>query len=104
MWFALKSVFYRMNKSPGFFSMVGSDFIIDRDLNIYLIEFSKTPAVHKSRTGDFTERFSDMIAEAVDIQLEINQRQQKGESFAPGNSFQLSTPSLWQSCRPDINN
>ena len=102
MWFAFKSSLYRQNRCSGFFSMVGADFIIDSELNIFLIEFSKTPAVHKSKTGDFTERFLDMISECVSIQLEISQRQQQGESFAPGTSthLTLTTPHQWQSCRP----
>ena len=102
MWFAFKSALHRMNKTPGFFSMVGADFIIDANLNIHLIEFSKTPAVHKSKTGDFTERFTDMIAESVEIQLEIHRRQQAGESFAPGQPARLQSPKMWQHCRPDL--
>lgn len=102
MWFAFKSALHRMNKTSGFYSMVGADFIVDSELNIQLIEFSKTPAVHKSKTGNFTQQYTNIIQQAVEMHVEVRRRQIRGESFAPGNPLNLVSARTWESCRPQL--
>ena len=102
MWFAFQSCKHALKAPTGVFSMVGADFIIDETLNIFLIEFSKSPAVYRSQVDvcPFSDRFRDMIAEIVNIQTEIYERKKSGETFSPGQIFHLSSIQTFEPCRP----
>jgi Tubulin-tyrosine ligase family len=101
MWYAFKSCAHKMSADVGFFSLVGADFVVDEHLRVWLIEFSKSPAVYRSASGLFSDRFRDMIAECANVQLEIFDRKRAGHSFAPGKPVDLKRLDTFELCRPE---
>jgi Tubulin-tyrosine ligase family len=104
MWLSFKSVKSKLHRSSpsAVFMMVGADFIIDCNLRVWLIEYSKSPAVFRTERGHIlTRRWSSMISEAASIALEIDERKRQGESFY-ASDFEPPLRSLrtWQTCRP----
>ena len=103
MWFSFQSVKHKLRRtSPhAVFMMVGTDFIIDENLKIWLIEYSKSPAIFRtSNTHPLVKRWSTMIAEAAAIALEVDRRKQDGESFNLESNNTITSLQTWKSCRP----
>jgi len=59
-----------MNKQQGCFALLGVDIILDENLKVWLIEFTKNPALRKS-TPHLTTLHTALVQEICDIALEL---------------------------------
>jgi len=100
LWYAFKSASHRLTKGTGQFSLVGADFMIDENLHVWLIEFSKSPAVYRSPSGIFWNRFGEMIAETCAMQCEIFDKKNAGHSFKDKSKFHLDSMLTYELCTP----
>ena len=103
MWLSFQSVKHKLRRtSPhAVFMMVGTDFIVDENLRIWLIEYSKSPAIFRTSSNHpLVKRWSLMIAEAATIVLEVDRRKLNGESFGIGSNAIITSAQTWKSCRP----
>ena len=103
MWISFQSVKHKLRRSSphAVFMMVGADFIIDEDLRIWLIEYSKSPAIFRtSNSHPLVKRWSSMIAEAAAIVLEVDRLKQDGVSIGINSNTMLASAKTWKTCRP----
>ena len=67
------SVRHKLQRKVGFFDLLGFDFMVDADLQIYLIEINTNPALFlASKTLECL--LPDMIDETLHIVLEIHEK------------------------------
>mmetsp|Transcript_15225 Transcript_15225/g.16932 ORF Transcript_15225/g.16932 Transcript_15225/m.16932 type:complete len:98 (+) Transcript_15225:2-295(+) len=75
---AFKSVQFKMARLQTCFAFVGTDFLLDKSMKPWLIEFSKSPSAHDS----FKEPgrlMPGLVKELANILVEIRERKIAGE-------------------------
>jgi len=82
---------YIMNKRPGCFALLGVDVILDENLKVWLIEFTKNPALRKS-TPHLASLHSNLVQEICDIALELRDLRLNKQPFDNLNSLKNFMP------------
>jgi len=80
-----------MNKRPGCFALLGVDVILDENLKVWLIEFTKNPALRKS-TPHLASLHSNLVQEICDIALELRDLRLNKQPFDNLNSLKNFMP------------
>eukprot|EP00943_MAST-04B_sp_MAST-4B-sp1_P003249 g3249.t1 len=68
------------------FSLLGADFMIDNNLNIWITELQSGPGLPKN-TQAVAAVMGTMLPELIDIELEIREKQEKGKNLFPLKSL-----------------
>jgi len=81
----LKAVMAKMKGSlspqPGCFALLGVDFLLDEDERLWLLEFTKNPAL-RCNTPWLTGLHSALVQGIVDIALEVKEGRAEGNDMA----------------------
>ena len=72
----------KLDDRAGIFDFLGLDFMVDTDLNVWLIEVNVNPALHTNCTA-LAETIPPAISTAIDIVLELFDKQCKGKQLWP---------------------
>jgi len=68
------------------FSLLGADFMIDNNLNIWITELQSGPGLPKN-TQAVAAVMGTMLPELIDVELEIREKQEKGKNLFPLKSL-----------------
>ena len=60
-------------KQPGCFALLGVDFLLDADERLWLLEFTKNPAL-RTNTPYLAHLHSKVVNGIVDVALEVNDK------------------------------
>lgn len=78
----LLSIQDKLDTRAGIFDFLGLDFLIDTDLNVYLIEVNVNPALHRP-SQTLEDRVTKAVSTSVDIVLDIFERRCRKEPALP---------------------
>lgn len=78
----LKSIEGKIDPRMGIFDFLGLDFLIDEELNVWFIETNVNPALHRNSTV-LDERITKAVTTALDIVLEVHEKQRAKEPLLP---------------------
>ncbi|KAJ0036572.1 hypothetical protein NQD34_005249, partial [Periophthalmus magnuspinnatus] len=69
----------------GFFDLIGCDFMIDEDFNVWLLEMNCNPALH-TNCSVLQEVIPNIVHETLDLTLEIFNKCRRGQRILPFSS------------------
>ena len=80
--FCLTPSFFLSFRTENGFALMGGDFIVDRDLHVWITEAQSSPGLgHETSTR--TELYNRLLPSTVDILDEIFDKQAKGQPLLP---------------------
>ncbi|CAL1605346.1 unnamed protein product [Knipowitschia caucasica] len=79
------SVKAKLDCRLGFFDMIGCDFMIDEDFNVWLLEMNCNPALH-TNCSVLKEVIPNIVSETLDLTLEIFNKCRRGQRVLPLSS------------------
>lgn len=79
------SVKSKLDCRLGFFDLIGCDFMIDEDFNVWLLEMNCNPALHTNCTV-LKEVIPSTVRETLDLTLEIFNKCRRGQRILPLSS------------------
>jgi len=81
-----------LDKRPGFFDLLGFDFMIDESMNVWLIEANVNPSLH-FHNDSLREPNRRLVEETLDVVIDVFDRRKKRKpiSFAeaPTREYEL---------------